>query len=659
MKNRFNLQAPFKPAGDQQQAIDKLLEGLEESKKYQTLLGVTGSGKTYTMANVIQRYQRPTLIMTHNKTLASQLYNEFKEFFPDNAVEYFVSYYNYYQPEAYVPRSDTYIEKDSSINDELDKMRLSATRSLFERDDVIIVSSVSCIYGLGSPEAYSGMLLYLVVGEERERSQILAKLIEIQYDRNDLDFHRGTFRVRGDTIEIFPAYDDIAIRVEMFGDEIDSICSFEPLTSKKIEELPKIAIYPGSHYVSPEDELPETIRLIQAELKDRLEVLHNQNKLVEYQRLQQRTNYDIEMLEETGRCSGVENYSRIMTRRKEGEAPPTLIDYFPRDALVFMDESHVTLPQIDGMYKGDFSRKTTLVNYGFRLPSALDNRPLKYEEFDRMVNRVIYVSATPGDRELLNTSQQVVEQLIRPTGLLDPEIEIRPTAGQVDEMYGVIKEVIAKKERVLITTLTKRMAEDLTEYYAEMGLKIRYLHSDIDTIERSEIIRDLRLGEFDVLVGINLLREGLDIPEVSLVAIFDADKEGFLRSTRSLLQTSGRAARNVHGKVIMFADKITQSMQITIDETGRRRKLQREYNKLHGIIPKTIVKKIQGQLVTTEEDLAAEPEVAYERIKTPREKEKLLKRLTKEMNQAAKNLDFEKAATLRDEIEYWKMLDKT
>jgi len=653
MSKRFSLQAPYQPAGDQPAAIQQLVEGLKGEDKYQILLGVTGSGKTYTMANVIEQYNRPTLIMTHNKTLASQLYNEFKEFFPDNAVEYFVSYYNYYQPEAYVARTDTFIEKDSSINEELDKMRLSATRSLFEREDVIIVSSVSCIYGLGSPEAYSGMLLYLMVGEERERNEILAKLVEIQYERNDIDFHRGTFRVRGDTFEIFPAYDDFAVRVEMFGDEIDNICTFDPITGKRIEDLSKIAIYPSSHYVSPEEELPQTIEMIRKELELRLVELHNQNKLVEYQRLQQRTNYDLEMMEETGRCAGIENYSRIMTRREAGDPPPTLIDYFPKDALIIMDESHVMLPQINGMYKGDRSRKTTLVEHGFRLPSALDNRPLKYEEFDQLVNRVMYVSATPGDREMEHTQKKVIQQIIRPTGLLDPVIEIRPTSGQVDEMYGEIQKTIAKKERVLITTLTKRMAEDLTEYYNEMGVRIRYLHSDIDTIERTEIIRDLRLGEFDVLVGINLLREGLDLPEVSLVAIFDADKEGFLRSYRSLLQTSGRAARNVNGRVIMFADKITDSMKLTIDETERRRQLQHEHNQKHGIIPQTIIKKIQNQLVEPEEMLA-ESEEAYKAALKPKDTGKLIKKLEKEMKKAAKDLNFERAAELRDEIEYWR-----
>ncbi len=655
MENRFNLQSDFSPSGDQIRAIEELVKGLNNKEKYQVLLGVTGSGKTFTMANVIQQFNRPTLIMTHNKTLAAQLYNEFTEFFPDNAVEYFVSYYDYYQPEAYIPRTDVYIEKDTSINDDLDKMRLSATRSLFEREDVIIVSSVSCIYGLGSPEAYKGMLLYLMVGSEMDRNEILSKLVDIQYSRNDMDFHRGTFRVRGDTIEVYPAYDDYAIRIEMFGDEIEGILKIDPLTGKTLDDLSKIAIYPGSHYVTPEDKMPGSIEMIRSELKDRLEELHNQNKLVEYQRLQQRTNYDLEMLEETGRCTGIENYSRIFNRRQPGEPPPTLIDYFPKNSLFIMDESHVTLPQLNGMYKGDYSRKSTLVEHGFRLPSAVDNRPLRYDEFDNMVNQVVYVSATPGDVELENVNKRVVEQIIRPTGLIDPVIEIRPTAGQVDEMYSEIQDIIAKKERVLITTLTKRMAEDLTEYYADLNVRVKYMHSDIDTLQRSEIIRDLRLGEFDVLVGINLLREGLDIPEVSLVAIFDADKEGYLRSYRSLLQTCGRASRNVNGRVIMFADSITQSMKLTIDETDRRRRIQQEYNEKHGIIPKTIVKKVHEKMVQENLDRVAESGATYG--KKPKDTLKHIKQLEKEMRKAAKDLDFEKAAEIRDEIFHWKKID--
>jgi len=655
MAQRFQLTAPFTPSGDQQQAINRLLKGLTESEKYQILMGVTGSGKTFTMANVINQINRPTLIMTHNKTLAAQLYHEFKEFFPENAVEYFVSYYDYYQPEAYIPRTDTYIEKDTSINDDLDKMRLSATRSLFEREDVIIISSVSCIYGLGSPEAYSGMMLYLTVGSQRDRNEILSKLVEIQYDRNDIDFHRGTFRVRGDTLEVFPAYDDIAVRIEMFGDEIEAIYRIDPLTGDTLESLTKIAIYPGSHYVTPEDQLPRTLELIRTELDLRLEQLTAQNKLVEHQRLQQRTLFDLEMLEETGRCTGIENYSRIITRRKPGQAPPTLIDYFPKDSLMFIDESHASLPQIIGMFKGDYSRKSTLVDHGFRLPSAIDNRPLNYEEFDAIINQIIYVSATPGDMELEQVDNRIIEQITRPTGLLDPLIEVRPTRGQVEEMFGEIKKVIARKERILVTTLTKRMAEDLTDYYADLDLRVRYMHSDIDTIQRAEIIRDLRLGEFDVLIGINLLREGLDLPEVSLVGIFDADKEGYLRSYRSLLQTCGRASRNTNGKVIMFADSITKSMQITIDETQRRREIQKKYNEENNIVPTTIVKKIQSRLVNQDLDRVAEDTTPYN--KRPKDLLKYIKSLEKEMKKAAKQLDFEKAADLRDEMLHWKKVD--
>jgi excinuclease ABC subunit B len=655
MSQSFKLRAPFTPSGDQVQAIDALVQGLEGGEKYQVLLGVTGSGKTYTMANVIERVNRPTLVMTHNKTLAVQLYHEFKAFFPENAVEYFVSYYDYYQPEAYIPRTDLYIEKDTAINDDLDKMRLSATRSLFEREDVIIVSSVSCIYGLGSPEAYAGMMLYLMVETTMDRGALLSKLVEIQYQRNDLDFHRGTFRVRGDTIEVFPAYDDLAIRIEMFGDEIEAITRIDPLTGKRLERLSKIAIFPASHYVTPEDQMPLTLQMIREELEERLRELESRNKLVEYQRLQQRTLYDLEMLEETGRCTGIENYSRIINRRRAGQAPPTLIDYFPKSSLVFIDESHVSLPQIIGMYKGDHSRKSTLVEHGFRLPSAIDNRPLRYEEFDGLVRQVIYVSATPGDIELTNTGGRLVEQIIRPTGLLDPEIEIRPTIGQVDEMLTEIRQRATKNERVLITTLTKRMAEDLTDYYQEIGIRVKYMHSDIDTLERAEIIRELRLGEFDVLVGINLLREGLDLPEVSLVAIFDADKEGYLRSYRSLLQTCGRASRNINGHVIMFADRTTESMQRTIDETARRRKIQQDYNQQHGITPKTIIKGIQARLVEHKEPKVAEPSTEY--AKRPKDVLQTIRRLEKEMKKAAQVLDFEKAAEIRDQILYWKRND--
>lgn len=657
MQNRFQITSPFTPSEDQRKAVDSLLKGIKEDKKYQVLLGVTGSGKTFTMANVIEKYNRPTLIMTHNKTLAAQLYHEFKAFFPNNAVEYFVSYYDYYQPEAYIPRSDVYIEKDTSINDELDKLRLSATRSLFEREDVIIVSSVSAIYGLGSPEAYSGMMIYLMEGQQIERDEILKELTKIQYTRNDMDFHRGTFRVRGDTVEVFPAYEDHAIRIEMFGDEIEGIYEIDALKGSVLQPLSKIAIYPGSHYVTPDDQMPKTIEMIKTELEVRLSDLHNQNKLVEYQRLEQRTRYDIEMLEETGRCPGIENYSRIMTRRKSGEAPPTLIDYFPKDALVFLDESHVSLPQINGMYKGDHARKKNLVDFGFRLPSAIDNRPLRYEEFNDIISRFIYVSATPGEKELDQADWEVVEQIIRPTGLLDPPIEVRPTSGQVDDMYSEIQIVKEKGERVLITTLTKRMAEDLTEYYEDMGVRVRYMHSDIDTIERSEIIRDLRLGEFDVLVGINLLREGLDIPEVSLVAIFDADKEGFLRSTRSLLQTVGRASRNANGRVIMYADKITKSMGETLNETKRRREIQHQYNIDHNITPTTIKKKIQQKLVIEADEAQKVADASPIYRKNVDDPKKKISQLEKEMKKAAKNLEFEKAAELRDELAHWKNID--
>lgn len=654
MSQRFRLAAEYQPAGDQAQAIEGLVQGLESQKMYQTLLGVTGSGKTFTMANVIERFQRPTLIMTHNKTLATQLYHEFKEFFPDNAVEYFVSYYDYYQPEAYVPRTDMFIEKDTSVNDELDKLRLSATRSLFEREDVIIVSSVSCIYGLGSPEAYSGMLLYLMQGQERTREEIIAKLVEIQYDRNLYDFHRGTFRVRGDTIEVFPAYDDDAVRIEMFGDEIETIQRIDPLTGKVKEDLSKIAIYPSSHYVQPKDAMPETLKRIEAELQMRLKEFADQGKLVEYQRLEQRTHYDMEMLEETGRCPGVENYSRIMSRRGPGAPPPTLIDYFPKNSLLFIDESHVTIPQIGGMYKGDRARKQTLVDFGFRLPSALDNRPLQYEEFDGMIEKVVYVSATPGDLEKKNSEGQIVEQIIRPTGLLDPIIELRPTKSQVDEMYGEIQKTVQAGERALITTLTKRMAEDLTDYYKDMGVKVKYLHSDIDTVERAEIIRNLRLGEFDVLVGINLLREGLDLPEVSLVGIFDADKEGFLRSYRSLLQTCGRAARNLNGRVIMFADSETESMKRTLTETRRRREIQQAFNEANGITPQSIKKKIQAHLVTPGTKDENLPQGV---LKKGRVDMKELKKLEREMRKAAEALEFEHAAELRDQIMKLKRID--
>jgi len=654
MPDLFQLASDFKPAGDQLQAINKLVEGLKQPNPYQTLLGVTGSGKTFTMANVIAQHGRPTLIMTHNKTLATQLYHEFKDFFPTNAVEYFVSYYDYYQPEAYIPRTDLFIEKDTSVNDELDKLRLSATRSLFEREDVIIISSVSCIYGLGSPEAYSGMLLYLMEQQSVSREEIIAKLVEIQYDRNLYDFHRGTFRVRGDTIEVFPAYDDDAVRIELFGDEIEAISRFDPLTGNAKEKLSKIAIYPASHYVQPKSEMPKTIKEIRAELEVRLKQFADAGQLVEYQRLEQRVRYDIEMMEETGRCPGVENYSRIMSRRNPGQPPPTLIDYFPKNSLLILDESHVSVPQIGGMYKGDRSRKQTLVDFGFRLPSALDNRPLQYEEFDGMLKKVLYVSATPGDLEKRNSQGQIVEQIIRPTGLLDPVIELRPIAGQVDEMYGEIRKVVAAGERILITTLTKRMAEDLTDYYKGLDVRVKYLHSDIDTVERAEILRDLRKGEFDVLVGINLLREGLDLPEVSLVGIFDADKEGFLRSYRSLLQTCGRAARNVNGRVIMFADKTTKSMEQTITETRRRREIQHAYNLANGITPTSIKKKIQDHLVTPG---AAEDNLPKGVFKGGKVDMKAVRKLEREMRKAAEQLEFEKAAELRDQILKLKQMD--
>ncbi len=646
----FSLEQKFPLSVDQKKASEQLLANLKQNEKYQILLGVTGSGKTYTMANVITQYARPTLVLTHNKTLAAQLYREFKEFFPHNAVEYFVSYYDYYQPEAYVPGADLYIAKDSSTNDELDKMRLSATRSLFEREDVIIVSSVSCIYGLGSPEAYSGMLLYLMKGQTYRREDIIKKLVEIQYRRNEIDFHRGTFRLRGDVIDIYPAYDDIAYRISLFDEEVETIHQFDPLTGKVQEQLTKVAVYPSSHYVAPPDEMPETLQMIAHELDERLAFFQKHNKLLEAQRLEQRTQHDIELLAEGGTCPGVENYSRIMRRGKENEPPPTLLNYFPKDSLLLIDESHVSLPQISAMYKGDRARKLNLVDYGFRLPSALDNRPLKYEEFEKQIDKCIYISATPGKLELEHTDL-IAEQIIRPTGLLDPLIEIRPTATQVDDMYGEIQKRIKSKERVLITTLTKRMAEDLCEYYENLQVKVKYLHSDIDTIERSEILRSLRSGEIDVLIGINLLREGLDLPEVSLVGIFDADKEGFLRSARSLLQTCGRAARNVNGRVIMFADKITASMQTTIDETTRRRAVQDKYNKEHNITPQTIIKSIPDRLSAT-------PGSGKMKNSKPKSMQRedpnvLLKRINdteKAMYAAANDLDFERATILRDEL---------
>jgi len=650
----FHLVSEFEPAGDQPQAIQRLVAGVKAGATHQVLVGVTGSGKTFTMAHVIERLQRPTLVISHNKTLAAQLYSEFKSLFPENAVEYFVSYYDYYQPEAYIPATDTYIEKDASINDEIDKMRHSATRALFERQDVIIVASVSCIYGLGSPEAYQGCLVYLQEGERIERNELLRKLVEIQYQRNDLDFHRGTFRVRGDVVEVLPAHEERhAIRIEFFGDEIERISEVDPLRGKVIQRLKKVPIYPGSHYVTPPDNLKRAIRGIREELTERLAELRSQGKLLEAQRLETRTRYDLEMLEEMGYCPGIENYSRHLTGRLPGEPPPTLMDYLPRDAIVFIDESHVSIPQLQGMYRGDRSRKETLVEYGFRLPSALDNRPLTFEEFERCVPQLIYVSATPGDYELQKAGSHVVEQIIRPTGLMDPEILVRPAERQVDDLLHEIREAVSRSERVLVTTLTKKMAEDLTEHYTELGVKARYLHSDITTLERVEIVRDLRRGAFDVLIGVNLLREGLDLPEVALVAILDADKEGFLRSERSLIQTCGRAARNLRGRVIMYADRITPSMARSIQETRRRRRLQADYNKSHGITPRGIHKSIPDLLRSVyEADYPPIPKVAERGFLTedPRILDKKIRKLKKEMREAAERLEFERAAELRDQI---------
>ena len=634
----------------QAEAAQKLVNGFHAKDKHQVLLGITGSGKTFVMANVIQQLQRPTLVIAPNKTLAAQLYQEFKAFFPHNAVEYFVSYYDYYQPEAYVPRKDLYIEKDSSINDELDRMRLSSTRALLEREDVIIVASVSCIYGLGSPEAYKGMLIFVKVGDTLERGALLNKLVEVNYQRNDYDFHRGTFRVRGDVIEIHPADSDDAIRIELFGDEVEAISRIDPLRGTKLELLSKVGIFPASHYVSPADEKPETARLIRAELQERLAELREADQLVEYQRLEQRTLYDLEMLEETGTCKGIENYSRIIQRRPPGSSPPTLLNYFPKNSLLFLDESHVTIPQLRGMFLGDFSRKSTLVNYGFRLPSAIDNRPLKFEEYEEQIEKVIYVSATPGPYELENSAKEMVELIIRPTGLLDPPIEVRPIAGQVDDLLEEIRLKAEARERVLVTTLTKRMSEDLTKYYEDLGVRVRYMHSEINTVERAEILRDLRLGEFDVLVGINLLREGLDLPEVALIAILDADKEGYLRSYRSLLQTCGRAARNSNGRVIFYADNITESMRAVMDETNRRREAQAAYNEANGIVPSAIIKSVADRLVEQVEQVAEAPVD----LRVERDAARQLKRLEKEMLDAAKSLEFERAAELRDAISYLK-----
>ena len=647
-ENKFTIKSDYTPKGDQPQAIKKLADGIKEGKHHQILQGVTGSGKTFTMANIIQDIQRPTLVLAHNKTLAYQLFTEFKEFFPDNAVEYFVSYYDYYQPEAYVAATDTYIAKDSSINDEIDKLRHSATMSLFERRDVIIVASVSCIYGLGDPEEYRKLVLSLRPGQEISPEEVMKELIERQFVRNDFDFSRGTFRKRGDVLDIFPAgNEEKAIRVEFFGDEIDRISEFDSLTGKVVSHISHGYIYPASHYATSAEKAAAAITTIKEELKERLAELENENKLVEAQRLEQRTNYDIEMLEEIGFCSGIENYSRHLSQRAPGSRPYTLIDYFPDDFVLFVDESHVSIPQVGGMYEGDRSRKQNLVDFGFRLPSALDNRPLKFPEFEKLINQTIYVSATPGPYEMEKTGGKVVEQIIRPTGLLDPLIDVKPVENQIDDLIENIHQTIEKKERVLVTTLTKRMAEDLTDYLSENGIKVKYLHSDIKTIERSEIIRDLRLGKFDVLVGINLLREGLDLPEVSLIAILDADKEGFLRSETSLIQTIGRAARNSEGHVIMYADKITKSMKKAIDETERRRKIQTEFNEKHGITPTTIKKNISEIIQVTKATKEIEEvkeEFSQEQI------ENIIINLETEMYAAAEELDFEKAASLRDQI---------
>jgi excinuclease ABC subunit B len=656
MSARFELATHFAPKGDQPAAIAALTRGLEAHEKHQVLLGITGSGKTFTIANVIAKEQKPTLILAPNKTLAAQLYGEMKELFPSNAVQYFVSYYDYYQPEAYVPASDTYIDKDSIINDAIDRMRHAATHALLSRRDVIIVASVSCIYGIGSAESYHGLLINLKVGEEFRRDNLLRMLVDIQYERNDVDFHRGTFRVRGDVVEVFPAYEEsTAIRIEFFGDEIEAIKEVDPLRGRILGSLERYAIYPGSHYVTPQEQMRRAITGIREELRERLDFYDKAGRFLEKQRIEQRTQYDIEMMEQMGFCNGIENYSRHLSGRKAGEPPPTLIDYFPQDFLMVLDESHQTVPQVQAMFRGDRARKETLVEYGFRLPSALDNRPLTFEEFEGKVRQCIYVSATPGEYELAKAQGVVVEQVIRPTGLMDPVVEVRPVSGQVDDLLGEIRERAKKNERVLCTTLTKRMAEDLTDYYRELGVRIRYLHSDVETLDRIDILRDLRLGEFDVLVGINLLREGLDLPEVSLVAIFDADKEGFLRSPRSLIQTIGRAARNVNGRVMMYADRITPAMKFAMDETERRRKLQGAYNTEHGIVPQTIVRAIMnlnpasgttdyfhvpkaqkygsGAPVATEEDLSEQ-----------------IAAMRAEMFNAAESLEFEKAARLRDEL---------
>ena len=643
----FKLHSEYKPTGDQPQAIEYLSKGIEQGKKFQTLLGVTGSGKTFTMANIINKVQKPTLVLAHNKTLAGQLYSEFKEFFPENNVEYFVSYYDYYQPESYIPSSDTYIEKDASINDEIDKLRHSATASLFETKDVIIVASVSCIYGLGDPIDYENMIISLRPGMKKTRDEVLRKLVNMQYSRNEIDFKRGTFRAKGDIVEIYPSdQNESAIRVEFWGDEIETIAEINPLTGKKIAERKHVMIFPNSHYVTTSDKMERAIKTIEQELEERVKFFKDNNKLIEAQRIEERTNFDIEMMKETGFCQGIENYSRHISGRPAGSPPFTLFDYMPKDFLLLIDESHATIPQVRAMYNGDRARKESLVNYGFRLPSAFDNRPLTFQEFEQRINQVVFVSATPADYEKEHSKENVVEQIIRPTGLLDPKIEVKPVTNQIDDLIEQIRIRVEKKERVLVTTLTKKMAEDLTAYLKSLDIKVNYMHSDIKALERMEIIRNLRLGEFDVLVGINLLREGLDIPEVSLVAILDADKEGFLRSERSLIQTIGRAARNTDGTVIMYADELTDSMEKAITETNRRRKIQEEYNKEHGITPKTIKKSIRETIsITKQEDI----EVEY-KLESVEDIKKTITELTDEMLKYAANMEFEKAAEVRDKI---------